>query len=411
MEESFSNRTQTILVKSKKRDELLFLELQSLASFPFYAFLKSKREDVLAAREAFFASGTLPNFPYQRAHTFDAAAYIESAESFQSHVSDSSEDPKLCELYEAKCEELIHRAKLILAIQEKNDENITAQSEALFGEVIPKDELHTEWKDMVKNASQFHEHKKPVDAEAFKEMVERVLTYYDMHGFDVRLSNRSSVKVTHRVFYQPRICIPKTLQISRARAARLLTHEVEVHALRTWNGIQSPYYLLWRGLDRYLRTDEGLAVHFQVRVSGTEPKHAPGFWDAYSVSLAKVGSFTETFEALKYARTELAEKMGKKDPESIGQDSAWRLCLRAYRGITDLSEPGVGFFRDHIYRSGLRDVRKAIEKYGTESVGRLFVGNVGIHHLPLLEHLSLKNARTPDMVSKHIVQEVMRKKK
>jgi len=239
-------------------------------------------------------------------------------------------------------------------------------------------------------------------------MVSQVLEHYGMTMWEVEMRARSSVKISHRVFYNPRIQIPKKLQISRARAARLLTHEIEVHALRTYNGMQKPLYLLWRGLDRYLPTDEGLAMYYQQQISSSERRHAPGFWDAWTTLLTQRGNFAETFETIASARTKLAEAMGASTPEATGKDAAWRLCVRAYRGIRDPSKRGVGFLRDHVYRSGFNMIERAVEEGGSEILQRLFVGKVGLHHLDKLERLHITRGRTPDLISPQIVKKVMR---
>ena len=392
-----------------KRDELLFLELQSLASLPFHALIRPSKRERRLAREAFFTSGTLPKFSYERAKRFDVVPYQEAVRAFRTHLDEAPGDPIILELYQAKCDELLERATVIRAMQLGDDQTVTQASKNLFGPLyFSLNSLEREWKDMMKNASSFHTHSTPVTSEIFAKMVERVLTYYDMPSWDICTHARSSVKIAHRVFYLPRIRIPKHLQISRARAARLLTHEIEVHALRTWNGMKSPFYLLWRGLDQYLPTDEGLAVFYQQQLSDSERRHAPGFWDAWTTLLTQTGTFQETFDTIAAARAELANATGDPDPEATGNDAAWRLCLRAYRGITDFSQTGVGFLRDHIYRSGLAMIQEAVQQQGEQILQRLFIGNVGLHHTKLLEQLHLKKGRMPELISPQIVREVMR---
>jgi len=88
-------------------------------------------------------------------------------------------------------------------------------------------------------------------------------------------------------------------------------------------------------------------------------------------------------------------------------DTAWRLMLRVSRGIHHANTPGLGFRRDHLYRSGLIQVRQTIDVYGESDIlPTLFAGHASVAHIPLLRSKNIVG-RVPDFVSKKIVKEVL----
>jgi len=390
-----------------KDDRKLNAILGTLPYLPFYGLIRQDKEDLANQKFRFFKTGQPPVFTYRRARAFDSLGYLAAVEKIKSRFERMASSP-LVELYLAKIDELKTRAKLIVAIQKSDDELVTALSKSLYGQMTQNaPELEHEFAAMVHHSERFFTHDKPIDAQIFAKMVEQVLAHYQIDNWVVKIYDRPSVKINH-LSKNPKIFIPKSIQISQARARRLLTHEIEVHVLRTHNGTQSPLLILRRGLDHYLPTDEGLAIYYQNQLRKNQSAHAPGFWDAWTTALTQQGNFRDTFGRISSARQELAASLGQDNPEAIGRDAAWRLCVRAYRGITDTSKNHTGFLRDHIYRSGYEMIKKAIEKQGEEILPMLFAGNVGLHHLDKIKRLDIPPGRTPDLISKKIVKEVMR---
>lgn len=395
--------------KNNTQDDDLFLKLQSLPGLPFHRAVSQDIQTLEQKREAFFQKDVVPSFIFPRAHNIDTAKYIEALKSLENEIELSTHTPTIKQLYNRKVQELRTRAWLIRAIIQQDDKTVTQLSEDLFGATAQTtDELLKELDEMLKHAETFFTHEKPIDAILFSVMIRKTLDAYDMKNWRIDFTERTSISIGHG-FRQnkPVIYIPKTLHISKARTTRLLTHEIEVHALRTHNGMQSAFSLIERGLDRYMQTEEGLATYFQQQVMGHDHQHAPGFWDALSVSLTKTHGFYDVFYTLADAKTKMNKAMGREHAREKAKDTAWRLCARSYRGIADPSKPGVGFIRDHIYRSGNILIRDLISKKGMDIMPILFRGNIGIQHLSLIANLGLKPAKTPELIAPLIVKEVM----
>jgi hypothetical protein len=157
------------------------------------------------------------------------------------------------------------------------------------------------------------------------------------------------------------------------------------------NALNGPLHILRRGLTGYATTEEGLALYCQQHHSGHAWKRSPGFWNAYACALAQETGFATTYQELKAQR---------------GPKEAWRLCLRVYRGITDTSQSGVGFFRDQIYRAGYEEIKKAIA-HDDQLFPKLFAGHFGLADLAALEQLEIPWGRQPDFIAEQIVSQVI----
>ena len=233
---------------------------------------------------------------------------------------------------------------------------------------------------------------------------EQALKHYRVDSWQVKLSFRKRLLCSHdSKVVSVVLRVPKKLSISRERARRLIAHEIEVHTLRRLNGTNSPLHILKRGLAVYSKTEKGLALYHQHR-NDINRKHLPGFWDAWASSLMYVSGFAATYERLFKAQFESRQTQGEEDARKQAKQTAWNLCVRASRGISKPGAPGIGYFRDHIYRHGYIEVAAAVKKSGADTIlPQLFVGKVGLANLSTLRKLNLKPGRLPDDISQDII--------
>lgn len=287
---------------------------------------------------------------------------------------------------------------MILAIQRGDDLEVTRLAKVIFG--TPKfdiDELLAER--VSKKTKRGFVHKLRVDAQMLATMTRTMLDHYGLTNWRVKVAKRLTVQIGHgKRGLSPMVRIPRKLLISKQRAVRLLTHEIEVHALRTANGAASKLHLLERGCAGYIQTDEGLAMYYQeIMLADETPKTIQaGWWEAYTVALTEQYDFAGVYNKLC---------------KLTSADKAWRLCLRAYRGITKPTTAGLGFYRDHVYRTGFMAVQAAHRTGGMKFLEKVFAGNVQSDDLPALDELGIKGGRQPEMVAKRIVNEELRRQK
>ena len=399
MEESFKHSI----------DEEAYEALSSLPANPFHRYIEHDSRRAAFEQQEFETNGHTPLFTYREASKLDVAHYLARLQTIEEQL------PKLChhepiveDLYRGKIDELRIRAALVKAVQAQDDESVTALSEQLFSPPVQtREELEKELSTMIAADKPLFVHKKTVSRDLFLLMLQTILSHYEMTDWRIGSTKGLSVRLKHgHPNKQALVLVPDAFQISKNRAIELLTHEIEVHALRTHNGRLSPFLLLGRGLDRYIDTEEGLAIHMQRKWKTSETSHLPGFWDAYATVLTMEYSFKEVYETLRIARTTLARKAGHIEPERVGRNAAWRLCMRAYRGIHQTSKKGVGYRRDHIYRSGLLRMRHALAQ-DPLLIDTLFQGNMGLQHVERVKQLNLSTSRAPEWVSKAVVQSLV----
>lgn len=390
-------------------DAPLFQTLNTLPAFPFARIVRPDRLGMLDARKAFFAHRTLPTFSYTIANRFDTEGYLRALNAVADRIETLPAIDAVRALYREKIEELRTRCSLVQAIQRKDDIAVSSIADHLFGTPkLTNRMLKDEFEGILARGHELHTHEDRIDATMFTAMVHAMLEYYGMNEWTVRETSRPSVSIVHGDHEKtPTIKIPKTFLSSRARAARLLTHEIEVHALRSHNGRTSPILLLGRGLANYIATDEGLAMALQQTLRSEESTE-PGFWDAWAAALTTDLGFVDALDTLATARAKLNAALGREDAIAQANMTAWRLMVRVSRGIHTPGPAGLGYRRDHIYRSGLIEIRQTFDAYGkAEILPTLFAGHTGTHHLAALKTLGI-TGRTPDMIGTQIVKDLLR---
>lgn len=168
------------------------------------------------------------------------------------------------------------------------------------------------------------------------------------------------------------IFVPKKIY-GENEIKRLFLHEIDVHVLRTCNGLRQVYSKLFAGgTSKYIETEEGLALYLQ-ELNGLLNKESLIKISANVVSvnnMIKGESFRKTYEMFR--------DLG------FGMDFAWDRTMRAYRGG--------GFTKDYLYFSGLKKV-KQFHLQGND-LKQLYLGKISIDDLkwidPLIERGVLK---------------------
>ncbi len=165
----------------------------------------------------------------------------------------------------------------------------------------------------------------------------------------------------------------KTLLINKHRKfsdddlKRLIVHEIGTHIMRAERAKLQKHRLFLIGFPSYLRTEEGLAVYNEERAglldNRTLRKYAGR---VVAVDLALRSSFSVAYQYLR---------------DFFSREDAWTLALRAKRGMGDTSKPGA-FTKDYLYLDGYYKVKEFAKR---NDVAKLYVGKIGVEHVPLLK--------------------------
>ena len=155
--------------------------------------------------------------------------------------------------------------------------------------------------------------------------------------------------------------VSPTARFRQRDIARLVVHEIEVHAIRAANGENQPLKLFATGLPGSLETEEGLALYAEECSGSASPGTA---WRQGVV-----------VQAVEWARTmgfrELYERIASRAAPGL----AWGVSERLKRGLSDPSLPGV-YAKDIVYYRGSRRVRAWVD--AGNPVRHLYVGKVGV---------------------------------
>lgn len=387
--------------KNKHLDEELFASYRKLPTLPFYQLVRQDPASLKKSQKQLLKDDSVPTFSYGRAKKFDADGYIEALSKWKSALTTDNE--LILSLYQQKADELLNRAKIVKAIQQNDRSAIGPLCTSLFGAPSCSMEmLKTELVHRMKTPPVSKDSLTSINAEQMKALVETVLAEYEMKGCSVAIKNVPSFRIKRGRSHHSHLIIPESFLSSKRRVIELLVHEIEVHLLRSENAHDSSLLILKQGLDHYLRTEEGLGMYFTRQAEERGVSRSPGFWNAYTILFAETHSFAETYQHLFEAKKTTYETGGYVDAETRAKESAWKLCVRAYRGVIDPTQPGPVFTRDHIYLSGFLDVQKFLETQ-KEDLGILFAGKSSINHIETLKKIGIKPAQTPKLVSKELV--------
>ena len=162
------------------------------------------------------------------------------------------------------------------------------------------------------------------------------------------------------------LLIRKNIKFSKNQLLTLTNHEIGVHLVTTFNGLEQPLKILSNGLPKNVETQEGLAVFSEYMGGALTLKRLKEL--AYRVlaadSLIKGYSFADTFDLIH-------------GQYKLNRDEAFGITLRAHRGG--------GFTKDRLYLSGLRKIYKRYQK--EESLDILLTGKVSLEHEETLQYL------------------------
>lgn len=146
----------------------------------------------------------------------------------------------------------------------------------------------------------------------------------------------------------------------------LTNHEIGVHMVTTFNGLDQPLKVFSNGLPNNVETQEGLAVYSEF-MSGCltiERLKELAFRVIAVDSLNKGYNFSDTFHLLH-------------NQHKLNRDKAFAITLRVHRGG--------GFTKDHLYLRGLRNIYKYAKEGNKLNV--LLTGKVSQEYIDTIHKL------------------------
>ena len=215
----------------------------------------------------------------------------------------------------------------------------------------------------------------PLEAKAYFEAFGK----QDDFPLDIRFSTNiaadAMVSNTSRT-----LIIKKNAKFSKNQLLTLAHHEIGIHLVTTYNGLQQPLKIFSNGLPKNVETQEGLAVFSEYMGGALTLKRLKEL--AYRVmasdSLIKGYSFADTFDLIH----------GKY---KLNREEAFAITLRAHRGG--------GFTKDRLYLSGLRKIYQRYRR--EESMDVLLSGKVSLDYEGEMKYLRAKGLWEPIVHKTH----------
>lgn len=162
------------------------------------------------------------------------------------------------------------------------------------------------------------------------------------------------------------LLIKKNVKFSKNQLLTLANHEIGIHLVTTFNGLQQSLKIFSNGLPKNVETQEGLAVFSEYMGGALTLKRLKEL--SYRVlaadSLIKGYSFADTFDLIH-------------GQYKLNKEEAFAITLRAHRGG--------GFTKDRLYLSGLRKIYKRYQR--EESLDILLSGKVALEDEETIKYL------------------------
>src|SRR3989338_2474325 len=209
-------------------------------------------------------------------------------------------------------------------LKARGNQNFTHQAIMIWG--VPDKKLLQTAKKILNRvkAKRRDDGKKIFIASKIKMTLNFALFKYGLREWQVKEKNMiasAAVKSADR-----ELLIKKNEKFSKRFIERLIVHEIGTHIIRAENGLRQPYKIFSRGLPGYLMTEEGLAVVNEEIHGCLDPFTLKIYAGRIlAVQRALKGSFRSTYNFLC---------------KHFTKDTAWRLTVRAKRGLTDTSQIG-----------------------------------------------------------------------
>ncbi len=248
-------------------------------------------------------------------------------------------------------------------LEKRGKESFTKASLKLYG--APDDYLVRKAREFLKL-----ETKKEKKIYSTKQIIKKIKTAFLKYGVNWKVEEKDILSMAAVSNGRKRLVIKKNSRFSKSFLKRIVVHEIGTHILRYENGSMQPFLFFSSGLPGYLMTEEGLAVINEEKhncLNNYILKVYAGRVLAIHYSLRK--PFREVFNILSNYFSEAA---------------AFRITVRAKRGISDTSKPG-GCTKDIAYLKGYLAIKNYLNKGG--DIYKLYYGKIGLQHIGLLDKI------------------------
>ncbi|NND61966.1 MAG: DUF1704 domain-containing protein [Flavobacteriaceae bacterium] len=184
--------------------------------------------------------------------------------------------------------------------------------------------------------------------------------------YDFSFNLKYSTKISAAAMVQNNtqtLVLKKNHRFSANQLKVLANHEIGVHMVTTFNGLNQTLKIFHNGFPKNVETQEGLAV-FSEYMSGclTLYRLKELSYRVLAADSLRMGfDFAATFDLLH-------------NQYKLNREEAYSISLRAHRGG--------GLTKDHLYLTGLKKIYNHYQE--DKNLDRLLTGKVTLEHLPII---------------------------
>lgn len=292
---------------------------------------------------------------------FEYAPYRENLELIKKRLRTMKPGRSVIgKIFTEKKNSFIVKADLL---QNRGEESFTDYSINLYGKPD---------KELVKYAKKLLILKKPRRRSTMtsKQVVKKMRKAFLKYGVNWKVREKDMVSKAAVMGSEKELRIKKNEKFSPEIVKRLIVHEIGTHIMRIENGSEQPYRIFRYGFPGYLETEEGLAVVNEELNNCLHNRTLRVYAGrVLAIDKALQSSFRETYNYMK---------------KHFDKQLAFRLTLRAKRGLADTSQPGA-CTKDLVYLKGYVDIKKYIQKGG--ELDKLYYGKIGLQHIELMDKI------------------------
>ena len=313
-----------------------------------------------------------PQFSYTpRNPIYSYFSMSPKLETFKTELKEMLKEVEHTELgiiFESEIIDLIEKIEMIKSI---GTENFSGSTESYY-ENISKEEQKAA-KEILQNKYEETENIIP-----FQTAIDTIQEFLKKKKLPYHITIREPAGSRFAVINSKKeILINKDTIFTKEMLKRLIAHEIETHIYRYENGLKQPYKILAHGFSRETtQTEEGLAVCIE-KLKGVSSKNQIREYAGrtHAIHTAESKNFFDTFIEMQ---------------NYFDNESAFRLTLRAKRGIKDQEKKGA-FFKDAVYFKGMIQVDEFLKEHKVEE---LYYGKYSIYDIPLVKSIpGLKNPK------------------
>ena len=242
-----------------------------------------------------------------------------------------------------------------------------------------------------------------ISAQAARRFFETVLRVSGYEGWHVTIDPNA---INTRIERGARTIFLEDRRFWLSEIEHIFIHELAGHVARRVAGERSSLGLLGLGTKNALPTHEGVALYNEVQILKARGQH----YDFSSMQLHTVAlglacgvvSPPQTFLSLYtfYKFQTLLHyllnypDLAREKAQEQAHAYALNRCLRKYRGVPDLTKPGICYLADSAYLHGFHLVEQAVAE-DASILDRLAVGVCTLDDLPDLQELGIVSTPQP----------------